>query len=368
MEPTDGIIKHMNRLIIIGNGFDLAHGFKSSYSAFMTDYICNALNTFYKQNYYFDKLLEIRFRSSPGGFSSTPTDATIDNALETFESMRNRNDDFKIDFHSQVLEIAYLQVNQFKWVDLEIIFFRALYTESKRDGLDGTKKVNAELEYIKKLLIEYLKDQQRVFFQPANLDLVNYFTDPIYKDEIVTAKLVSDLEPENLHFLNFNYTNILDYYTEKCNKRVDDVSVNHIHGTLDGYDGEPIFGFGDEYDKKYLEFENDVKYFELVKHIKSFEYTKTKNYYDLIRFIDSGNFQVHIYGHSCGISDRTMLSQIFEHENCLSIKVFYYQKNVNENDYAEKSFEIARHFKDKKLFRKKLIPKDLSKPLPKIYN
>jgi hypothetical protein len=53
----------------------------------------------------------------------------------------------------------------------------------------------------------------------------------------------------------------------------------------------------------------------------------TKNFYELTRFIESNNFQTYIYGHSCGISDRTMLNQIFEHENCKSIKIFYHKIN-----------------------------------------
>ena len=33
----------MNRLIVIGNGFDLAHGMKTSYYDFITNYIKNRL-------------------------------------------------------------------------------------------------------------------------------------------------------------------------------------------------------------------------------------------------------------------------------------------------------------------------------------
>ena len=40
----------MNRLIIIGNGFDLAHGIKTSYKDFIADYLCNAINTFFTIN------------------------------------------------------------------------------------------------------------------------------------------------------------------------------------------------------------------------------------------------------------------------------------------------------------------------------
>ena len=122
-------------------------------------------------------------------------------------------------------------------------------------------------------------------------------------------------------------------------------------------------GFGDELDKRYLEFE-DEKNNELFKHIKSFEYLKTKNYYLLTRFIKAKDFQVNIYGHPCGLSDRTMLNQIFEHENCKSIKIYYHKKADGSNDYTEKTHEISRHFKDKGLMRKKIVPFDLSQEMP----
>src|SRR5690606_18117762 len=98
-------------------------------------------------------------------------------------------------------------------------------------------------------------------------------------------------------------------------------------------DNPIIFGFGDEYDKSYGEFEN-FKNKELFRHIKSFGYFKTSNYHDLIRFLGEGDFQVYILGHSCGLSDRTMLKQVFENENCKSIKIFYHQLNDNTNDYT----------------------------------
>ena len=37
-------------------------------------------------------------------------------------------------------------------------------------------------------------------------------------------------------------------------------------------------------------------------------------------------YQIFIFGHSCGISDRTLLIMLFEHDNCASIKVFYHEK------------------------------------------
>ena len=147
-----------------------------------------------------------------------------------------------------------------------------------------------------------------------------------------------------------------------CKSRINS-NFNYIHGSLGDVHGKPIFGFGDEFDKRYIEFEDEHNN-ALFKHIKSFEYLKNKNYYLLTRFIESADFQVHIYGHSCGISDRTMLNQIFEHDNCKSIKIFYHKINKDLDDYTDKIYEISRHFKDKGIMRKKIIPYDLCREIP----
>ena len=79
-------------------------------------------------------------------------------------------------------------------------------------------------------------------------------------------------------------------------------------------------------------------------------------YHDLIRFIESGDFQVYIISHSCGLSDRTLLSMIFEHEKFKSIKIFYYTDIHGENNFTELTQNISRQFTNKIMMRKKIVP------------
>ncbi|AOW22075.1 hypothetical protein LPB138_09660 [Urechidicola croceus] len=169
-----------------------------------------------------------------------------------------------------------------------------------------------------------------------------------------------------MYFLNFNYTKTFENYYGFTQLHLKEVQLgfNFIHGELDNEENPIVFGFGDEFDKNYLEFEN-LKNNNLFTHIKSFKYSQTTNYHDLTRFIESDDFQVYIIGHSCGLSDRTMLNQIFEHVNCKSIKIFYYQRSDRIDDFTEKTYEISRHFRDKGLMRLKLVPKSKSHAMPK---
>jgi hypothetical protein len=247
-----------------------------------------------------------------------------------------------------------------KWVDVEIDFFHVL-KDVLRIG-KGLDKYNTQFGFLKKELENYLSKIQENAIININKELIDCFTEPIFKNEVVTVKLKEDEKPKNTYFLNFNYTNTLEDYIKKCNSIIHSTH-NQIHGKLNSPENPIVFGFGDEFDHDYIEYEkyNDNS---IYKHVKSFDYLKTDNYFSLIRFIDSASFQVHIYGHSCVFSDRTMLNQIFENQNCKSIKIFYYQNSENENDYTEKTYEISRHFRDKSLFRKKMVPFNLCSKMP----
>jgi hypothetical protein len=55
----------MNRLILMGNGFDLAHGLKTSYKDFIIWYLANCLsNVGFYPKVYEDELLKIRFNDT----------------------------------------------------------------------------------------------------------------------------------------------------------------------------------------------------------------------------------------------------------------------------------------------------------------
>lgn len=166
------------------------------------------------------------------------------------------------------------------------------------------------------------------------------------------------LLPDDILFLNFNYTSTADLYIPKGSE----FKVNHIHGEL-GNDNNPIiFGYGDELDDDYKEISklNDNDY---LKNIKSIRYLETDNYRKLLSFIDSAPFQIYIMGHSCGNSDRTLLNTLFEHKNCVSIKPFYYEKPDGSDNYIEIIQNISRNFNDMRLMRDRVVNKTYCRPL-----
>ena len=163
--------------------------------------------------------------------------------------------------------------------------------------------------------------------------------------------------PNNIMLLDFNYTNTADLYLPNADK----FTVNHIHGSLSNPESV-IFGYGDERDDEYevLMKKNDDEY---LQHIKSFRYLEASNYRDMLSFIESAPYQLCIMGHSCGLSDRTLLATLFEHRNCVSIKPYYHKKDDGTDNYRELVQNIARNFKDPTLMRDRVVRKDRCEPL-----
>jgi hypothetical protein len=373
----------MNRIIIVGNGFDLAHGVKTSYKDFIEWYFGKVVEKLKRDYYYKDDLLEIKTRYKKIVMSFYPCNAIdmstyIDNAksnLEIIKKMKDIGKEFTFKF-SPLLERIIKDVENKGWVDIETDYYELLkdYALNKRGDV---KQLNEELSYIEKKLIEYLKEVENGYFSPSPIiktfgeEIKNMIYEDIssrdvsIKYHILSRNKEQDKQNKQnrVVLLNFNYTKIADKYIENKN---DGFSVIHIHGKLDD-EGSVIFGYGDELDKKYKEIEelNDNEYLEKVKSVKYFE---RDNYRKMEAFIESEPFQVYVMGHSCGNSDRTLLNKIFEHENCVSIKPFYYaykDKEGNDRDnYTEIVRNITRNFNDKQLLRERVANKTYCQPLP----
>lgn len=90
---------------------------------------------------------------------------------------------------------------------------------------------------------------------------------------------------------------------------------------------------------------------------------ETDNYKRLLEFVNNDEYQIFIFGHSCGNSDRTLLNTLFEHENCVSIKPFYYLKEDGTDNYSDMVRNISRNFNNKAIMRDKVVNKKDCEPL-----
>lgn len=368
----------MNRLILIGNGFDLAHGLKTSYHDFILDYLKNSIEEAYRvkftqTNYeafdYEDKLIGIKINTEINISYGSPAISQILKPLyDKFFSSTSVQEllskivsDVKIDFKQNIfVKSLFNECIVKNWVDIESLYYESLksllkaYNKNKEyDGtvsgpLENLRHLNNQLEFIKENLEKYLT---------GVVSKGDCYIDE-YKSIFLSNQLSLgyNLRPKNSLILNFNYTVIPNKYVVDHG-----FEIINIHGVLNKEINPIIFGYGDEVDKNYKEIE-DLNENEFFKHIKSFDYFKTNNYSELLKFIKRDDFEVFVIGHSCGLSDRTMLSTIFNYEKCISIKIFDYRKD--KNDYRNKTYEISRHFNNKASMRKKIVSFPECIPMP----
>ena len=417
----------MNRLILVGNGFDLAHSLKTSYKDFIDDFwedVIFKLNMFKSDTLLFsNECIEISQDPFPtidiSNFKEIVKNYTT---LKRFLSTKK----IKFDFKNSLFRIL-SEINANKnWVDIENIYYKELkkFEFGRIRDYTSVDELNEDFNLIKRQLEVYLSKIKKDFYINNQIckhihnsiylkDLEsltkNIFIEKIFNECIIEEdNLISYLKsfkkevlrykesspqsrdnyfnkefdkydteykrifkeiifPKNTLLLNFNYTNTTFHYINECNRikynNIDNnISEIHIHGELNNPQNPIIFGFGDDVDKKYQEFEdlNDNRYLE---NFKSIAYLQTDNYKKLLEFIDSEEYQVFIFGHSCGISDRTMLNTIFEHDNCKSIKPFYHLREDGRDNYTEIVQNISRNFNDKKKYRDRVVNKTYCEPL-----
>ncbi|SFG03768.1 Bacteriophage abortive infection AbiH [Salegentibacter agarivorans] len=372
-----------NRLVLVGNGFDLALGLNTGYNDFvlwlLKKYFFLTLNNSevvtrdrrsFNGGYLNNDTFEIGIRQN---YSNVSYEVEI-SKIESIKDIKHLWERYDIEYKikSKFLNLIIKHSDDLGWVDIESLFYLELKNciNNKQEDIN---RLNHELDFLSKELELHLYEVDDLpdGWQKFGATVCSQLSREIGKDELEDESLLSeDKLPDILYFLNFNYTKSLfnltrDIRTWNHLKEINP-EWNPIHGQIRNKNAPIVFGFGDESDKDYQRIENLNKntFFE---HIKSFKYSQTKNYQHLIKFLDSANFQVFIYGHSCGLSDRTMLKEIFEHKNCKSIKIFYYKRPDGSDDFLEKTMEISRHFSDKALMRRKVVNKELCHPIPQNY-
>jgi hypothetical protein len=246
------------------------------------------------------------------------------------------------------------------WVNIECQYFHKLKaifengTNSKDQKHQQARKLNSDFNYLIKKLSEYFT------LVNGGLSAKKGFAMDGARSSLRAAFSLDESHP--VTFINFNYTDTL-YALDYANPS----EIVHIHGQVSDSNNPVIFGYGDESDPTYQKIE-DCGDNVFLEHIKSFGYFQANNYRKLIELIDAAPFQTYIVGHSCGMSDRILLNEIFEHPNCEQIEIFYHRRNDGSDNFKEITQEISRHFKphNKNLFRRKVKDKDPMNFIPQI--
>ena len=418
----------MNRIIIAGNGFDLAHGLKTKYEDFINWYWkqCGYNLLHCSEKEMSDGLCSFKVKDRENAFSwamafqgwryQRNNPFVKWNEIDALNAAVNDRDYCDFSIMSPLFQRICKQMS-FGWVDIENEYYYMLVEcKGKKDELE---KLNKDFAVIQKLLVEYLLSVQiadidnsyfklisACLFAPFqakdisvkakdkwigflkrrfgdsnlidNIELYKPFDAKervkrvhefknAYKDQIEFMGVESIdgdvlphdmLYPDRIMLLNFNYTNTADFYFPDHPSFI----LNNIHGKLTKPENV-IFGYGDELDSSFKQLQ-DMNDNECLRHIKSIHYLESDNYRRMLEFVESGPFQVVIMGHSCGLSDRTLLNTLFEHKNCVSIKPYYYINEQGKDNYLDIVQNISRNFTNPQLMRDRVVNKTCCSPLP----
>ena len=416
----------MNRIIIIGNGFDLAHQLATRYEDFINwywedrgSYLVGSFG-----NHIDDGLCSFKLKEEVGlagwyyvwgwYYRISPRDYSL---RELVEHAKSDTKVCNFEMHSIFFTEICKSIEEKGWVDIEAEYYRMLNSVY----LSSPEKLNNEFSILRTKLIEYLTSIQN---RNINNSIVNQATrecmmSPFCANEISIEGRAKWNEFLKCRIEDEDLLDIIKLYGEsEARKRVRQVSefkkaqrkqidnmgigsingnelpsamlypdrimllnfnytktadmympadehhfpINHIHGHLDNPDSV-IFGYGDELDNKYQEI-SSLNNNELLKNIKSIRYLEDVNYRNVLEFVESAPYQIYIMGHSCGTSDRTLLNTLFEHPNCVSIKPFYYQNDEGQDNYIEIVQNISRNFSNAQKMRDRVVNKTFCQPLP----
>ena len=410
----------MNRLVLIGNGFDLAHGLKTSYKDFIQWYWEERifkLKTEYSGESS-DELCTIKLTTKDMDIKSWhtyifSTGHTNTPNSELYMFLKENRNICEFSYTSLFFKNINHEVETKNWVDIENEYYKLLVRYAKEEITENAKReniecLNKELRFLQEKLVVYLRtqEQQDINYLPI---VANVICDPFraeeiatndygkyqeyvvaniekaYKEKTATKDLTKgDLEfdihnsqsdaetrhilkrrnidegyrmPELTMLLSFNYTRFAYKYKEAFRKQ--NIEFNFIHGDL-GNPTKIIFGYGDDLDENYKLLEN-LNDNSILLNIKSHHYLESSNYKKLLEFAEADAFQICIFGHSCGNSDRTLLNTLFEHKNCVSIKPYYYEwteNGIRKDNYMDLIINISRNFNDKKLLRERVVSKE----------
>jgi len=406
----------MNRIVLIGNGFDLAHGLPTRYEDFINWYWDQRVREFSKAGNISKDCLctfEIEQPYKWYGFygqiippfGKPKGKDIIDSVLKGQYGVKMKHS------FSPFFQNIIKSIKTKGWVDIENEYYNMLVKCTIGVTYDtNLDELNNQFQFLTERLVEFLKSVNSNTIariegiwdciyspiKPKEVSIegqsfieqcVNYWLgadEQVIHEKIDHYGLTESLcinnvkrykesvrakcdyhndypqlfmLPDNIMLLNFNYTETANSYRNK------DVSVvNHIHGELQNPDGI-IFGYGDELDDKYEKLKA-LNNNECLRNIKSIKYLESDNYRKVLEFIESAPFQVMIMGHSCGNSDRTLLNTLFEHKNCISIKPYYHQKADGSDNYLDIIQNISRNFTDMKLMRDRVVNKTYCEPLP----
>lgn len=345
------------KVIIVGNGFDLAHGIKSSYSDFLLFLIRKYITIAYNENHFHkhsdglyykekeDVLFSVFIRQVDREREMVNWFLSLSSPVELLNSTKKGSVIVEI---KSTLITEYIHLN---WSDFEVAYFNCL-KKTRGKNSAALDRLHKECRLIRDYMIEYFRSVQMK-------------QESLSAEDLQCGKIVSLISPGDsigTFVVNFNYTNTISLYREFM-KPSELVKIIHVHGSADEHleKDEIIFGYDDDRDPDF----NDVftkEHESYSEFFKSNSYFNSNVYNDLQNELNRDRFEVLSMGHSFGQSDAFILREIFLHGNCMRIQIFHNPKEGNL-DFNRKVRQLRKLLNGTDKW-KVIVPRTLSEPMP----
>lgn len=298
----------MKNLVIIGNGFDLAHEIETGYPQFF-NYLLEKVKTYSDNGQLIvDKGL---------GLPHLNLEDVKNSLLEAQRTIVNP------------IFRSLIEMEKENWYDVEQIYFNSL--NARLDNMPSVTTLNKSFSVIRQYLIDYLKGTIEKHELEAKQSFADFFS-ILEKDALI---------------LSFNYTPTLKCYSKELKRK----TICHFHGNLDYPEGI-IFGYSPNETEYQKLLSKNVE--EPLNFIKQPKYKLEENEDDLFSFLESDpHINVTCIGHSLGKSDHDILNLIFSHSNVKDVFSFFHE---NENRYIQLFHNFTRRVEAKRELLAKFKP------------
>ena len=325
-------------ILIIGNGFDLAHGLKTSYKNFLD--FCKEQNnrripmavnygTTFVDNIWFRHFF---LRQEELGNTWIDLEEEIFKVIGELSSNAKFHPITNPDFMFPAEFVIRKGVVDFKFSNIAEFIMPANFNCQTDEC--GYKEFEANdfssIHY-------YVKDYEgliRLIYDKLR-EFTKEFEKYLIKNVCIKSQVVSDyklsLKTSRLYVLSFNYTNTCEsLYQYECNNLVHDLKIEttYVHGKVSSSDDSNLVLGTKSFSNKNIPLCFNV----FKKHNQRHKYNTMEPYQELLRLIKLPNTNpvFHIIGHSLDESDHKILKHILSIKNNATIKVYYHDEESQE--------------------------------------
>ena len=342
------------KILLIGNGFDLAHGLPTSYKDFLD--FCKMVRELYTypiidNEYNQKKLIDWN------------TDKTIKSKLlECYENRKNCFED-KITTQCKELDELYdcikenVWINYFlerekyigeNWIDFESEISNVVqaietlksYIERDEDVLKIKDTKQQTISYFLKIAKKSLQDVFNLKRIDSFIEDISIELDKLIRSlEIYICEFVNEIdiikENDDIktitpdYVLSFNYSNTY----ERIYGQSKEVTYDYIHGKADIKNNVDTCNLVLGIDEYLEDDKNDKLEFIAFKKFYQRIYKSTDSTYmkwvEQIKKYPEVNHNLFIFGHSLDKTDRDILKLLICNDN-VTTKIYYYRKNKND--------------------------------------